>query len=270
MDSEGKLQQYLLLGKSAKGRTLCELILKATAEPGLFSYGELLDLPSVQELQAGEFAAFRLLLELYCYGTWPEYQAHSSSLPSLTPQHELKLKQLTVATLGADKKVLPYEVLQRELAISTVRDLEDFIITDCFYTGLVVGKLDQRQACLQVHGVVSRDIKPSETAALAQALDNWMVGAQALLQRLEDEAAAAALAANAAATRRKDLETRQEELKKNLKVELERSGEGGLLLDDAGSFDLLEDDHRMMMPGGPGAPGAAAAAGGGLMGRSKR
>jgi hypothetical protein len=31
--------------------------------------------------------------------------------------------------------VLPYEVLQRELDISTVRDLEDFIITDCFYTG---------------------------------------------------------------------------------------------------------------------------------------
>jgi hypothetical protein len=52
-------------------------------------------------------------------------------------------------------------------------------------------------------------------------------------------------------------------------VELERSGEGGLLLDDAGSFDLLEDDHRLMMPGGAG-PGAAAAAGGGLMGRSKR
>jgi COP9 signalosome complex subunit 7 len=50
MDSDAKLQQYLLLGKSAKGRTLCELILKATAEPGLFSFGELLDLPSVQEV----------------------------------------------------------------------------------------------------------------------------------------------------------------------------------------------------------------------------
>lgn len=98
MDAEAKLQQYLLLGKSAKGRSICELIAKATAEPGLFTFGELLDLPSVQEvrneaagarggdaggltphllisqLASGEFASFRALLELFCYGTWSEYQ----------------------------------------------------------------------------------------------------------------------------------------------------------------------------------------------------
>jgi hypothetical protein len=32
-------------------------------------------------------------------------------------------------------QVLPYELLQGALAIGTVRDLEDFIISDCFYTG---------------------------------------------------------------------------------------------------------------------------------------
>jgi hypothetical protein len=32
-------------------------------------------------------------------------------------------------------QVLPYEMLQSQLSISTVRDLEDFLITDCFYTG---------------------------------------------------------------------------------------------------------------------------------------
>ncbi len=50
MDGEAKLQQYLLLGKSAKGRALVELINTATAEPGLFAFGELLALPSVQEV----------------------------------------------------------------------------------------------------------------------------------------------------------------------------------------------------------------------------
>lgn len=50
MDADAKLQQFLLLGKSAKGRSMCELITKATAEPGLFTFGELLDLPTVQEV----------------------------------------------------------------------------------------------------------------------------------------------------------------------------------------------------------------------------
>jgi hypothetical protein len=110
MDAEAKLQQYLLLGKSAKGRSMCELITKATAEPGLFTFGELLDLPTVQEVRAsarllgdllcpvlccsqllllfcdlqlqGEFAAFRALLELFCYGTYPEYQREWRSAAS--------------------------------------------------------------------------------------------------------------------------------------------------------------------------------------------
>jgi hypothetical protein len=33
--------------------------------------------------------------------------------------------------------VLPYDMLQSQLSIGTVRDLEDFLITDCFYTGKV-------------------------------------------------------------------------------------------------------------------------------------
>jgi COP9 signalosome complex subunit 7 len=46
-----KLQQYMLLAKSARGRALCELINKATAEPGLFAFGELLDNPSIVEVR---------------------------------------------------------------------------------------------------------------------------------------------------------------------------------------------------------------------------
>lgn len=46
-------QQFLILGKSARGRALCELINRATAEPGIFTFGELLSLPNVQEVRAG-------------------------------------------------------------------------------------------------------------------------------------------------------------------------------------------------------------------------
>lgn len=37
-------------------------------------------------------------------------------------------------------QVLTYDMLQAQLSISTVRDLEDFLITDCFYTGRQDGR----------------------------------------------------------------------------------------------------------------------------------
>jgi len=50
MEAEPKLQPYLLLAKGARGRGLADLIVKATSEPGLFAFAELLDLPQVQEV----------------------------------------------------------------------------------------------------------------------------------------------------------------------------------------------------------------------------
>ena len=47
---ESKIQQYLLLAKNARGRAACDLISKATSEPGLFGFSELLSVPSIQEV----------------------------------------------------------------------------------------------------------------------------------------------------------------------------------------------------------------------------
>ena len=41
----------MLLAKGARGPALAKLIEKVTAEPGIFSFGELLDVPSVKEVQ---------------------------------------------------------------------------------------------------------------------------------------------------------------------------------------------------------------------------
>jgi len=48
---EAKCQQFVLLAKGAKGRAVAECIMRATAEPGLFGYRELLAIPSVQEVR---------------------------------------------------------------------------------------------------------------------------------------------------------------------------------------------------------------------------
>ena len=70
-------------------------------------------------------------------------------------------------------QTLAYEELQRELGLRNVRELEDFLITDCFYTGIVRGKLDQRQRCLHVLEVVGRDVPREELGRTMQGLAAW-------------------------------------------------------------------------------------------------
>lgn len=57
MGDDGKIQQYVLLAKGARGRALGELISKATGEQGLFGFGELLSMPNVQEVGQGAAAS---------------------------------------------------------------------------------------------------------------------------------------------------------------------------------------------------------------------
>lgn len=44
------LEQFVLLAKSAKGAAVVELINQALSAPGVFVFGELLEMPSVQEV----------------------------------------------------------------------------------------------------------------------------------------------------------------------------------------------------------------------------
>ena len=50
-DNESKVEPFLLLAKNARGLALVDLIGKCTAEPGLFTFGEILSLPGVQEVR---------------------------------------------------------------------------------------------------------------------------------------------------------------------------------------------------------------------------
>ena len=104
MDQTAKLEPFLLLAKGAKGRAAADLVYKATAEPGLYAFGELMNVPGVQEvrtrssgmpfkclgpgfmqppapdavigrlqLQKTDLATAYRLLQLFCYGTWSDY-----------------------------------------------------------------------------------------------------------------------------------------------------------------------------------------------------
>lgn len=60
MDGD-KIQQYVLLAKGARGRAVVELIVKATSDPGVFGFGELLACQSVQDVRMADARAYPVL-----------------------------------------------------------------------------------------------------------------------------------------------------------------------------------------------------------------
>ena len=63
--------------------------------------------------------------------------------------------------------------MMAELEIDNIRDLEDFLISECFHCDLVRGKLDQKQRCLFVTHAVARDVQPAQIQTLLQSLLSW-------------------------------------------------------------------------------------------------
>lgn len=57
-------------------------------------------------------------------------------------------------TLLLMTQIITYSELIAQLGVSSIRELEDLIITECFYKGIVSGKLDQQKRCLQVTAIL--------------------------------------------------------------------------------------------------------------------
>eukprot|EP00803_Ostreobium_quekettii_P009641 evm.model.scf_1199.1 EVM.evm.TU.scf_1199.1 scf_1199:29360-36037(+) len=239
MDHDAKIEQFLILAKGAHGRAVADLIEKATAEPGLFAFGELLDLPSVKQIKGTGMDKWHKMLELFAYGTWADYKGHRSGFPKFTDKHVLKLKQLTIVSLAAKHKVLPYSELMQELEIPNVRQLEDLLITDCFYQDLINGKLDQSKRCLIVNSGVSRDVKREDVQGLMGQLASWLHRSEAILVAIEEKVTFTHAAAEASQKRKEDVDKEADRMLKTLK-EQERFY-GPQMTDSAN--DLMEEDR---------------------------
>mmetsp|Transcript_8280 Transcript_8280/g.24785 ORF Transcript_8280/g.24785 Transcript_8280/m.24785 type:complete len:252 (-) Transcript_8280:4273-5028(-) len=226
------MDQYLLLAKGARGRAVVDLIHRAVSDPAVFAFGELLDVQSVRELEDTEHAASLALLKLFSTGTWADYRQHGASLPNLTVAQQTKLKQLTVVSLAQGTKEVPYQRLMVGVEVGTVRELEDLIITHCFYPALVSGKLDQRQGCLQVEEVVSRDVMPDQLPAVTQGLATWLQQSSSVLQQLEQRIQGIEAATKQTADRRAADKAATEEAKASLSKETDFRSQETMLLDE--------------------------------------
>ncbi|KFZ59802.1 COP9 signalosome complex subunit 7b [Podiceps cristatus] len=190
------LEQFILLAKGTSGSALTALINQVLEAPGVYVFGELLELTNVQELAEGSNAAYFQLLNLFAYGTYPDYvvlnlvfltlTANKDNLPELTATQKNKLKHLTIVSLASRMKCIPYSVLLKDLDMRNLRELEDLII-EAVYTDIIQGKLDQRNQVLEVDFCIGRDIQKKDISNIVKTLQEWCDGCEAVLLGIEQQ-----------------------------------------------------------------------------------
>ncbi|GMY29944.1 COP9 signalosome complex subunit 7-like isoform X1 [Fagus crenata] len=198
--------------------SLVNLIVQATSHSSLFAFSEILAVPNVLQLQGTEYSGYIDVLRLFAHGRWRDYKSNSGLLPQLVPDQILKLKQLSVLTLAETNKVLSYDQLLEELDISNVRELEDFLINECIYSGIVKGKLDQMQRRFEVHFAAGRDLRPGQLANMIQTLENWLVNSDNVLHTIEEKIEWAEKKCVADKKHQEEVKDRVEEVKKSLSL----------------------------------------------------
>ena len=169
--SQANLEQFRILAKSVKGLAAVQLIKQCLEHPTIFVFGEFLDqLKSLQE--SPEHATWYRVLEIFAFGTLSDYNKNGESLPSLTPLMTKKLRHLTLISLAMNHKRLTYELLYKELSISSVRDLEDLII-DAIYSNVIDGKMDQKNSWIEIESTIARDIRREQLQPMLTVLSEW-------------------------------------------------------------------------------------------------
>ncbi|XP_020085406.1 COP9 signalosome complex subunit 7 isoform X1 [Ananas comosus] len=222
---------------------LASLIAEATSHPSLFAFSEILSVPNLSKLQGTQYSTSFDLLRLFAYGTWSDYKSNAGCLPALLPDQARKLKQLTVLTLAETDKVLPYDQLMQELDVSNVRELEDFLINECMYSGIVRGKLDQLRRCFEVQFAAGRDPRPEQLSNMIQTLTSWLGSSDSLLHSIQEKIKWADMMSEANKKHRKEVEDRVEDVKKSIKADMDLRGSEEIFA-ESGVMDFEEDRVR--------------------------
>ncbi|GFZ00704.1 proteasome component (PCI) domain protein [Actinidia rufa] len=250
MDIEEKqaehIEHFVKQASTHNGASLSNIIAEATSHPSLFAFSEILAVPNVLELQGTENSLYLDLLRLFAHGTWSDYKSYAGRLPQLVPDQILKLKQLTVLTLAETNKVLPYDVLMQELDVVNVRELEDFLINECMYVGIVKGKLDHLRRCVEVQFAAGRDLRPGQLGNMIQTLTNWLTTSDNLLISIHERIKWADTTSELDKKHKKEVEDRVEEMKKShsVKADMDLRGNEEIYSESGGVMDYEEERSR--------------------------
>lgn len=234
------LEQFVLLAKTAKGAAAVELIKQALEAPGVYVFGELLDMPHVKELSTGSHSPYYDLLNIFAYGTYSDYKAKKGKLPELTPAQLTKLRQLTIVSLATKTKHIPYSVLLQELDIQNLRTLEDLII-EVIYADIIHGKLDQKNQRLEVDYAIGRDIRSEAVPEIINVLQEWCNGCETVLLSIEQQIAKANQNKENNTRIKQQIEQEVANIKKTLKSTQQAESEEQMVTD---SRDISSDKPK--------------------------
>jgi len=240
------LEEMCLLAKSAKGAAATQLITQALEHPSIFVFGELIDCANVQALEGTSAAPHLELLRLFAYGTWMDYKARAASLPALSELMAAKLKKLSLVSLAAQSREIAYATIMADLELTSVRAVEDLLI-ECFYGGLLQGRLDQQASRLEVTYCTGRDIHPSEVAAMCETLAAWHKNSVDVMASVREKLERHKAQAEAARSAQTELESQVDAVKATIRAQQDAGGDnyGG------GDFDvgMDYDDEKMRKSG---------------------
>eukprot|EP00811_Abedinium_folium_P036747 NODE_9427_length_1425_cov_4.754237.p1 GENE.NODE_9427_length_1425_cov_4.754237~~NODE_9427_length_1425_cov_4.754237.p1 ORF type:complete len:278 (-),score=112.98 NODE_9427_length_1425_cov_4.754237:442-1275(-) len=226
--SASPLEQFVLLAQGAQGRACEALVRQALDHSGVFVFGELLDCPNVQALRAVGTEGKQLvdLLEIFAYGTYPEYRARCAAgeLPELPKAQRRKLQLLTVASLATREKRVAFSDLEKALEINTPRELEDLII-ESVYQNLIVGRMDQESRCLVVESVFCRDCRDEDLDYIIRTLESFQGSARQMLGSLDSMVAHSRESYESEEAARKALEKVVEPMRERLSERLKDGGD---------------------------------------------
>jgi len=240
VDSESRsssvaLEQFLILSKSAKGLSAVELIRQVLESPGIYVFGELLDMPNIKELaNNSEYEPYYKLLNVFAFGTYSDYLSNSEHLPQLTDPMKTKLRHLTIVSLATKRKYIPYELLLNELDMKNLRQLEDLII-EVIYANVVSGKMDQMNNRLEIDHTIGRDIKHEDLKTVTNVLNEWCRNCDNVLRNIELQITNANTLKDDNNRLKQSIETQVNNIKKTIKTQD---------MDDPMSTDVVNSSPR--------------------------
>eukprot|EP00483_Globobulimina_turgida_P001193 UN01195 len=191
-ETNKEVERFLLLLKSQKGKAAAALLEQILGTPSIFSFGEFINHNNVKALKGSSEGKWYDALELFAYGTYGDFKKNQNKYPKFNKKQVAKLKQLSIVTFAGQSttKILYYKTLQQQLDIKTVRELEDLMI-DCIYSGLIVGRLDQRKALLEIRYCRGRDINEKAIGLMKNRLLSWLKSTDQIIKMLETQQKAA-------------------------------------------------------------------------------
>ena len=146
---------------------------------------------------------------------------------------------LVCTALASQSKTLAYDVLLRNLELSSVRALEDLLI-ECMYAGLLQGRLDQQAGHLEVYACAGRDVHPDELPNMATVLAEWQRSAGGLMAEVSAQLKSFRGQQEAHRHAQRELEERVDAIKASL-----REGQSSMGADGFGASGMEADGARM-------------------------